>query len=175
LTSRQWALSRLSLTHEKNSLQNNAAASGSYFAPIFRGNKLRHVDSPHVSRQWDHPIEVNSPIKRQHLNRLSHAERDELNWQLKDAMDDGSSRPSHNESSSSILFVRRPLVAQWRRPRRGCTCMPASTHPHLLMVGTGSPIAVPCVVWYGARRGKPTTAIRGRINSCLESRVRRAS
>jgi hypothetical protein len=25
---------------------------------------LQHVDSPHVSRQWDHPIETTSPMKR---------------------------------------------------------------------------------------------------------------
>jgi hypothetical protein len=32
---------------------------------------LQPVDSPHVSRQWDHPIETTSPMKRQRLNRLS--------------------------------------------------------------------------------------------------------
>jgi hypothetical protein len=34
---------------------------------------LQHVDSPHVSRQWDHPIETTCPMKRQRLNILSHA------------------------------------------------------------------------------------------------------
>jgi hypothetical protein len=40
---------------------------------------LQPVDSPHVSRQWDHPIETTGPMRRQRLNRLSHAERNELN------------------------------------------------------------------------------------------------
>jgi hypothetical protein len=40
---------------------------------------LQHVDSPHVSRQWDHPIETIGPMKRQRLNRLSPAQRAELN------------------------------------------------------------------------------------------------
>jgi hypothetical protein len=39
---------------------------------------VQHVDSPHVSRQWDHPIETTGPVKRQRLNRLSPAERAEL-------------------------------------------------------------------------------------------------
>jgi hypothetical protein len=34
---------------------------------------LQPVDSPHVSRQWDHPIETTGPMKRQWLNILSHA------------------------------------------------------------------------------------------------------
>jgi hypothetical protein len=40
---------------------------------------LQPVDSPHVSRQWDHPIETIGSMKRQRLNRLSPAERVELN------------------------------------------------------------------------------------------------
>jgi hypothetical protein len=39
---------------------------------------LQPVDSPHLSRQWDHPIETIGPMKRQRLNTLSHAERAEL-------------------------------------------------------------------------------------------------
>jgi hypothetical protein len=39
---------------------------------------LQPVDSPHVNRQWDHPIETIGPMRRQRLNRLSHAERAEL-------------------------------------------------------------------------------------------------
>jgi hypothetical protein len=50
---------------------------------------LQPVDSPHVNRQWDHPIETKGPMKRQRLNRLSPAERAELNRQLKDAVDAG--------------------------------------------------------------------------------------
>jgi hypothetical protein len=34
---------------------------------------LQHVDSPLVSRQWDHPIETTGPLRRQRLNRLSPA------------------------------------------------------------------------------------------------------
>jgi hypothetical protein len=36
-------------------------------------------------------------MKRQRLNRLSHADCAELNRQLKDAMDAGLIRPSHGE------------------------------------------------------------------------------
>jgi hypothetical protein len=36
---------------------------------------LQPVDSPHVSRQWDHPIDIIGPMKRQRLNILSYAER----------------------------------------------------------------------------------------------------
>jgi ADP-ribose pyrophosphatase YjhB (NUDIX family) len=43
---------------------------------------LQPVDSPHVSRQWDHPIDTAGPMRRQRLNRLSPAERAELNRQL---------------------------------------------------------------------------------------------
>jgi hypothetical protein len=55
---------------------------------------LQPVDSPLVSRQWDHPIETTGPMKRNRLNRLSPAERAELNRQLKDAVDAGLIRPS---------------------------------------------------------------------------------
>jgi hypothetical protein len=68
---------------------------------------LQLVKSPHVSRQWDHPIETNGPMKRQRLNRLSPAERAKLNRQLKDAMEAGLVRPSHSDFGSSILFVRK--------------------------------------------------------------------
>jgi hypothetical protein len=37
---------------------------------------LQPLDSPHVSRQWDHPIEIACPMKRQRLHR-----------QLKDAVE----------------------------------------------------------------------------------------
>jgi hypothetical protein len=46
-------------------------------------------------------------MKRQRLNRLSPAERAELNRQLKDAVDAGLIRPSYNELGSPILFVRK--------------------------------------------------------------------
>jgi hypothetical protein len=65
------------------------------------------VDSPHVSRQWDHPIETIGPMKRQRLNRLSPAERAELNRQLKDPADAGLIRPSYSEFGSPIPFVRK--------------------------------------------------------------------
>jgi hypothetical protein len=44
------------------------------------------VNSPHVGRQWDHPIQTTGSMKRQRLNRLSLAERAELNRQRKDAL-----------------------------------------------------------------------------------------
>jgi hypothetical protein len=68
---------------------------------------LQLVDSPHVSRQWDHPIETIGPMKRNRLNRLSHAKRAELNRQLKDAVDAGLIRPNYSEFGSPILFVRK--------------------------------------------------------------------
>jgi hypothetical protein len=68
---------------------------------------LQHVDSSHVSRQWNHPIETTGPMKRQRLNTLSPAERVEPNRQLKDAVDAGLIRPSYNEFGSPILFVRK--------------------------------------------------------------------
>jgi uncharacterized membrane protein len=68
---------------------------------------LQPVDSPHVSRQWDHPIETTGPMKRQRLNKLSHAERVELTRQLKDAVDAGLIRPTYTEFGSPFLFVRK--------------------------------------------------------------------
>jgi hypothetical protein len=55
---------------------------------------LQPVNSPHVSRQWDHPIDTTGPMKRHRLNRLSPAERAEPNRQLKDAVEAGLVRPS---------------------------------------------------------------------------------
>jgi hypothetical protein len=46
-------------------------------------------------------------MKRQRLNRLSLAKRAKLNRQLKDVMDVGLIRPSHNEFGSPIPFVRK--------------------------------------------------------------------
>jgi hypothetical protein len=46
-------------------------------------------------------------MKRQRLNRMSPAERAELNRQLKDAMKVGLIRPSRSEFGSLILFVRK--------------------------------------------------------------------
>jgi hypothetical protein len=68
---------------------------------------LQHVDSPHVSRQWDHAIETTGPMRRQRLNRLSPAERAELNRQVKDAVEARVIRHSYNEFGSPILFVRK--------------------------------------------------------------------
>jgi hypothetical protein len=45
-------------------------------------------------------------MKRQSPNRLSHAERDELNRQLKDAVEVGLIRPSHNEIGSPIFCAQ---------------------------------------------------------------------
>jgi hypothetical protein len=46
-------------------------------------------------------------MRRQRLNRLSHAERAELNRQLKDAVEAGLIRPNYIEIGSPILFVRK--------------------------------------------------------------------
>jgi hypothetical protein len=46
-------------------------------------------------------------MRRQRLNRLSHAERAELNRQLKDAVDVGLIRPNYSEFGSPILFERK--------------------------------------------------------------------
>jgi hypothetical protein len=43
---------------------------------------LQHVDSPHVSQPWNQSIYTTGPMRRQRLNRLSLAERHELNRQL---------------------------------------------------------------------------------------------
>jgi hypothetical protein len=58
---------------------------------------LRLVDTPPISRQWDHPIETTSSVKRLRLNRLSHAERTDLNRQLKDVAEASLIRPSQSE------------------------------------------------------------------------------
>jgi hypothetical protein len=68
---------------------------------------LQLVDSPFVSRQWDHPIETTGPMKRRRLNILSPAKRAKLTRQLKDAMDVGLIRPSYSEFGSLIVFVRK--------------------------------------------------------------------
>jgi hypothetical protein len=68
---------------------------------------LQHVDSPPLSRQWDHPIETTGPMKHQRLNILSPAERAELNRQLKKAVEAGLIRPIYSEFGSPILFVRK--------------------------------------------------------------------
>jgi hypothetical protein len=68
---------------------------------------MQPVDSPLVSRQWDHPIETTGPMRRQRLNRLSLAERAELNRQLKDAVETGLIHPTYSEFGSPILFVRK--------------------------------------------------------------------
>jgi hypothetical protein len=65
---------------------------------------LQPVDSPHVSRQWDPPIDTIGPMKRQRLNKLSIAERTELSRHLNDAVDAGLIRPSYIEFGSPILF-----------------------------------------------------------------------
>jgi hypothetical protein len=46
-------------------------------------------------------------MKRRRLNRLSPAERAELNRQLKDAVEAGLIRPNYCEYGSPILFVRK--------------------------------------------------------------------
>jgi hypothetical protein len=68
---------------------------------------MQPVNSPQVSRQWDHSIEKIGPMKRQRLNKLSHAHRTELNRQLKDDLEAESIRPCHSEFGSPILFVQK--------------------------------------------------------------------
>jgi hypothetical protein len=68
---------------------------------------LQHEGSPHVSRQWNHPIETFVPMKRQRLHRLSYAEHADLNRQLKDAVEATLIRPIRNELDSRIPFVRK--------------------------------------------------------------------
>jgi hypothetical protein len=48
-------------------------------------------------------------MKRQRHNRLSSAERTELNRHLKDAVEAGLIRPNHSEFGSPILFVRKAV------------------------------------------------------------------
>jgi hypothetical protein len=45
-------------------------------------------------------------MKCQRLNKLSSLERVELNRQLKDTLDAGIIRPTHNEFGSPFIFVR---------------------------------------------------------------------
>jgi hypothetical protein len=65
------------------------------------------VHSPLVSRQWEHPIETTGPIERQRHNRLSPAERAELNRQFKHAVEVGLIRPNHSEFGTPIPLVRK--------------------------------------------------------------------
>jgi hypothetical protein len=67
---------------------------------------LQPVNSPHVSQQTDHPIELIGPMKCHRLNMLSLAECAEISRKLKDAMEVGSIRPCHNEFGSPNVFVR---------------------------------------------------------------------
>jgi hypothetical protein len=64
------------------------------------------VNSPHVSGQWDNPIATTCQMKRQRLKILSHAERAELNRQLKDVVEAGLFR-FHREFGSAIRLVRK--------------------------------------------------------------------
>jgi hypothetical protein len=62
-------------------------------------------DSPHVSQEWDHPIQtIGDPMRRHRLSSLSLAKRVELNRQLKDAMEAGLIRPNHSEIGSPFFF-----------------------------------------------------------------------
>jgi hypothetical protein len=55
------------------------------------------VDSPHVSRPWDYPINTSNQMRSQRLNRVSPAEREELNRHLKDVVGDEFVRPIRSE------------------------------------------------------------------------------
>jgi hypothetical protein len=54
-------------------------------------------------------LQTIGPMKRQRLNKLSLAKRAELNRQLKDIVEAGLIRPSHNEFESPILFDYRGI------------------------------------------------------------------
>jgi hypothetical protein len=65
------------------------------------------MDSPHVSRNWDDPIETTGPMKRNRLNVLPLAKRVGLIRQLKDAIEAGLIRPSQSKLSSPIHIMRK--------------------------------------------------------------------
>jgi hypothetical protein len=72
---------------------------------------MQPVDSPHVSPKCYHPIEIIGPRKRKRLGALSLAERVELNRQLiKDDVESGLIRPSHNEFGSPIILCVKPMA-----------------------------------------------------------------
>jgi hypothetical protein len=66
---------------------------------------LPPVNSPHVSRLSDHPVETTGPMKSQRLIIISPGERAELNRHVRDAMEAGPIRPGHSEFGSPILVV----------------------------------------------------------------------
>jgi hypothetical protein len=68
---------------------------------------LQPVNSPPVSRLWDHPIETTGPMKRKRLNMLSLVERADLNRQLNNAMEACQIRPRYSEFGSPTRFVRK--------------------------------------------------------------------
>jgi hypothetical protein len=69
---------------------------------------LHPVDSPHVGRPWDHPIDTNGPIRRHNrLNHLLPTERKDFNRHLEDVVTYGLIRPSRSEFGSPIRFVRK--------------------------------------------------------------------
>jgi hypothetical protein len=68
---------------------------------------LKPVDSPHASRRWGHPIDTTGQMRRQRLDCLSRARREELNRQLKDVIIARLIRPSCSEFDSPIMFVRK--------------------------------------------------------------------
>jgi hypothetical protein len=96
------------------------------------------VNSPLVSRQWDHPIETFGPCCHC-LNILSHVvERAEQDRQLNDALEYGLILPSHNDMGSPILFVRKADGS--RRLRVDCRGLKEVTrkcpYPQLCVDGT---------------------------------------
>jgi hypothetical protein len=68
------------------------------------------MDSPHVSRQWNHPIEAIGPMKHQRLNRLSNAERAELNRKLNDAVEACQIHTSLGEIGSPIVLFGKLMA-----------------------------------------------------------------
>jgi hypothetical protein len=74
---------------------------------------LQQVDSPQVSRQWDHPIDTTSPMKRPRLNKLSPTERAELNRRLKDAVEAGFWFDTFTVSSARHFFSCSQMMARF--------------------------------------------------------------
>jgi hypothetical protein len=80
---------------------------------------------------------------------------------------------SRNVGRDHPFSLRVPYSGATAAAMEGCARTPVGTHPYLLVVGGDNAIAMPCLTRLGARRGRPTVAIR-MIISYRESLVRRA-
>jgi phytoene dehydrogenase-like protein len=73
LNLRQPLNNRQTFTLERSLQQNNVTTSGRYSLMTSRSYLRQHVDSPHVSRQWDHPIKTIGPMRRRRLPKDAEA------------------------------------------------------------------------------------------------------